>query len=98
MLTKSDFVNAGADETALADVIDELIVTSPHAKIAAIFYEGVDRVHVILHAERPHDAIFLGAPFSASGTREEARLEIRETDLVGAEKKVISHIKSHIAP
>ncbi|MFA6131014.1 MAG: hypothetical protein WC730_02025 [Patescibacteria group bacterium] len=97
VLNQADFMNAGADETALADVINELIITSPQAKIAAIFYENKEHhVHVILHAERPHDALFLGAPFSASGTREEARLEIRDTSLMQAEKKVIGHVRSQL--
>ena len=40
----------------------------------------------ILHARRPFDALMLGSPFRAAGTREEARLQIRQNDIVKAEK------------
>ncbi len=97
LLTKQDFTNAGAGEACLDDIINELIITSPEAKIAAIFYEGSDeKIHIILHAGRPFDALFLGAPFSASGTREEARLKIKENNIVNAEKKVITHFKTQL--
>ncbi|MBU0614223.1 DHH family phosphoesterase [Patescibacteria group bacterium] len=97
LITKQDFANAGAGIESLDSIIEELISTSPDAKIAAIFHENEDdNIHVILHAARPHDALFLGAPFSASGTREQAKLKIKETDIVRAEKKVITHFKNQI--
>lgn len=94
LLNRQDFTNAGADEEALEAVIEELMMTSPEAGVAAIFYEDKDyNVRAFLHAQRPHDAIALGAPFSASGTRERAYLNLKEKDLLKAEKKVIAHIK-----
>ncbi|MCH8049501.1 hypothetical protein IH979_02200 [Patescibacteria group bacterium] len=97
LLTRQDFVKAGADEEALENIVDELIISSPDAHIAAIFYEHTDgHIAVILHAQRPHDALSLGAPFRASGTREEAMLRIKEKDIVAAERKVITHIKNQI--
>lgn len=93
MLTRSDFAAAGCDETALENIIEELLLSSPHARIAAVFYEHTDHdIRVILHAERPHDALSLGAPFRASGTREEVLLHLPEQDIVAAEKQVMSHL------
>jgi len=97
LLTRQDFTNAGSDESALENVIEELITTSPDSKVAAVFYEGTDdTMHVMLHAAKPHDALFLGAPFNASGTREEAKLRLKEKDVVHAERKVITHLRKQI--
>ncbi|MBT3210535.1 MAG: hypothetical protein HN345_00830, partial [Planctomycetaceae bacterium] len=98
MLTRQDFVHAGTDEGALETIIEELITSTPEAQIAAIFYEDTDhQIRVILHAERPHDAIYLGAPFNAMGTRALAALSIKETDIVKAEKKVMTHLRTKLS-
>jgi nanoRNase/pAp phosphatase (c-di-AMP/oligoRNAs hydrolase) len=97
LLTRDDFARAGASEGALENVVEELMMSSPHTKVAAVFYEGIDKtISVVLHADRPHDALFLGAPFRASGTREEARLHLKKLDIVGAEKKVITHLRTQM--
>lgn len=98
MLTRQDFVNAGADESSLNDIVSELLSTSPSARIVAIFFEQNDgSISVHLHAERPHDALRLGAPFRAAGTREVARLTLPNTDIVAAERAVISHLRKTLA-
>lgn len=94
LLTRQDFANAGATEEALGDIVSELVTTAPEARVVAIFYEhagGYVAVH--LFAERPHDALQLGSPFKASGTRERARLVPTERDIVEAERSVIGHLK-----
>lgn len=94
LLTRQDFANAGANEDALGDIVSELVTTAPEARVVAIFYEHVGGyVAVHLFAERPHDALLLGAPFKASGTRERARLVPAERDIVEAERAVINHLK-----
>ncbi len=97
LLTRQDFANAGANEDSLSDIVSELVTTAPDAKVVAIFYEHVGGyVAVHLFAERPHDALVLGAPFKASGTREKARLVPAERDIVEAERAVISHLKTSL--
>ncbi|PIQ67686.1 hypothetical protein COY25_02055 [Candidatus Uhrbacteria bacterium CG_4_10_14_0_2_um_filter_41_7] len=97
LLSRQDFINAGADETALENVIEELMMTSPDANVAAVFYEEKNNnVRAFLHASRPYDALLLGAPFSASGTRERAFLNLKEDSLVKAEKRAITHIKTQL--
>jgi len=94
LLTRQDFANAGANEEALSDIVSELVTTAPEARVVAIFYEHVGGyVAVHLFAERPHDALVLGAPFKASGTRERARLVPTERDIVEAERAVIGHLR-----
>jgi len=97
LLTRQDFVNSGTDENSLENIIDELMMSSPNAKIAVIFYEREDgNIAGILRANRPYDALYLGAPFRASGRQEEAFLRMKENNIVQAEKKVITHIKKQI--
>jgi nanoRNase/pAp phosphatase (c-di-AMP/oligoRNAs hydrolase) len=98
LLTRQDFANAGATEDALSDIVSELVTTAPEARVVAIFYEhagGYVAVH--LFAERPHDALQLGAPFKASGTRERARLVPTERDIVEAERAVIGHLRRFLS-
>lgn len=98
LLTKQDFVAAGANEDALDDIVEELLATTPEAAIIAIIYEHADgHIAARLHTERPHDALHLGSPFKAGGTREAARLTIHETDIVAAEKALITHIKNTLS-
>lgn len=97
LLTHQDFVNAGADESALEDIVEELLATSPDARIVVIFFESKDGyIAAKLTAERPFDALHLGAPFKASGTREAARLIVGDVDIVAAEKAVISHVRNQL--
>lgn len=97
LVTRQDFLSAGATEDALRDVVDELFSTSPHATVALVFSETANG-HVIaqLHASRPHDALALGAPFRPTGTHSVALLTLHETDIVAAEKAVITHVKGKL--
>lgn len=98
LLTRQDFITAGAEESALHDIVSELLSTSPSARVVVILFEQPDgNIGAHLHAERPHDALMLGAPFKAVGTRETTRLTITERDIVAAERDVISHIKKELA-
>lgn len=95
LITKQDFVAAGTTADALRDIADEILLTSPSAKIALILFETSD-THIAgqLFAQRPFDALLLGAPFRATGTRESAHLSLTQTDIVEAEKAVVTHLKS----
>lgn len=94
-LTRQDFATTSTKEDALPDIVSELLSSAPDAKVVAIFYEHPDDyVAVRLFAERPLDALALGAPFKASGTREQVRLALPERDIVEAELSVIAHLKS----
>ena len=97
LVTKQDFISAGSTTEALRDVIDELFSTSPTAKIGAILFETPDgHISAHLHATRPHDALALGAPFRPVGTRDMVQLSMIETDIVLAEKSLITHLTSYL--
>ncbi|MCR4311720.1 MAG: hypothetical protein NUV56_00385 [Candidatus Uhrbacteria bacterium] len=97
LLTRQDFITAGADEASLNDIVSELLSTSPAARIVVILFEQPDgNIGAHLHAERPHDALLLGSPFKAVGTRESVRLTLNEQDIVEAERSIISHLKTQL--
>ena len=97
LLTRQDFVQSGAKDDSIENVVEELMMSSPNAKIGVLFYEKKDgKIEAIVHALRPHDALYLGAPFRASGTREEAVLSLKDDEIVSAEKAVIRHIEKQI--
>ena len=94
LLSQQDFMHAGATEDGLPDVIDELIASSPEAKIVALIYEDEQHnVCAIVRAERPLDAIALCAPFNAAGTREEVRLCFTKKNIVQVEQLLIDTLK-----
>ena len=94
LLSQQDFLHAGAEEHDLHDVIDELLSTSPHARVVVLLYENSKReIVAIVHVERPLDAIALCAPFNAAGTREEVRLLFANKQIVQVEKELIEHIR-----
>jgi nanoRNase/pAp phosphatase (c-di-AMP/oligoRNAs hydrolase) len=93
LLSRQDFMHAGAQENDLPDVIDELIASSPHAQVVALIYESGEDVRSIVRAERPLDATLLTAPFNPSGTREETRLLFPKREIVSAEKELVTHLK-----
>lgn len=94
LLSHQDFMHAGAGEEDLVDVIDELITSSPNAKIVLIIYEMEGgATHALVHAERPFDALALTSPLKPLGTREHAKLKFTEGGIVKAEQLCLSTLK-----
>ncbi|MFA6018424.1 MAG: hypothetical protein WCT28_04270 [Patescibacteria group bacterium] len=94
LVTRQDFISAGSSIDMLPDVIDELFSTSPAAKVAAIIFETSDgHISAYLHANHPHDSLTLGSPFHPVGAQEMSQLFLTESDIVSAEKNLISHLK-----
>ena len=97
LLSQQDFLHAGGEEADLPDVIDELIASTPNAKVVVLVYEMADRnICAIIRAERPLDAITLTSGFSAVGTREEVRLCFTKKTIVQVEKDLIEKIKTQL--
>ncbi|NQV90597.1 hypothetical protein HQ487_04320 [Candidatus Uhrbacteria bacterium] len=97
LLSHQDFIHAGAQEEDLPDVIDELIASSPQARVVVLLYENAERnVCVIVRGERPIDVIELCKGFNASGTREEVRLCIIKKNIVQVEQELIPAIAEQL--
>ncbi len=73
-LARQDFLDAGADHTALDGVVTELLSYSPEAKIIVLVYETDEvaktGVCVTLHVSAPHAATEIGRIFGATGSRD----------------------------
>lgn len=96
-LTRQDFALAGAGEGDLADVLDELVATSPDARVAALLYEAADgTIRGIVDAARPHDAARLTAAWQAEGTARRSRFRMPGKDLPTAERELIAGLQAAI--
>ena len=94
VLSQQDFLHAGTSEEALSGIVEELISSSPVAKIAVLFFEDADRnTTALVHTTRPHDAIVLCMPFKPAGTHEEVRLLFPNKRIVDVETNIIGHLK-----
>lgn len=97
VLTKADFVQAGAQENDLPDVIHELISNAPEAETAILLYENMDgKVCGIIASLRGRRAEELGAPFHAAGAPEMTQFCLTGKNLIEAEREVLDEIKKRI--
>lgn len=97
VLTRSDIIQSGASERDLSDVIDELIATSSQARVIALIYEGEDHaIHLLLHTERPHDALALTSTWHGTGTRHLSRAHITNTPLSSAQHTILQTLRSRL--
>ncbi|MFH1838958.1 MAG: DHH family phosphoesterase [Patescibacteria group bacterium] len=98
-LTKNDFVDTGAGDGDLDDVVSELVTYSPEAKVVALIYEPVKpgAICVSLHVKPPLTATALARTFGATGTNERAKFCLNEnTPLVDGVNETINRLKETI--
>ena len=97
LLSKQDFLHAGAQEHDLPDVIDELIASIPHARVVVLLYENTEgNICVIVRGERPIDVIDLCKGWNAAGTREEVRLCVLKKNIVEVESELLTSIRKQL--
>src|SRR3990167_9402101 len=105
-LSAADFLKTNSTEKDLTDVIDELIVSIPQAKVIAIIYESensfvpdntapVKTTNLLLYAIKNLDALALIKEFSPSGTKYLAKAVIG-APIAETEKIIISAIKAKL--
>src|SRR3989338_883350 len=103
-ITRDDLVRLGADEDALYDIVDELIVNSPEAKKILLLHEhktardGHTPIHVILHAAdraKGREAMDLLRPFHPKGDDTRAWC-ILDMDLRQAEETLLAHLRHEL--
>lgn len=98
LLSQQDFLHAGSDEQALSGIIEELVGTSPQAKIALLIYEDREgQTSALVHTELPYDAIVLTTPFKPSGTHENVELYFPKQSIPVVEQLLTEHIKQMIS-
>ncbi len=92
-----DLDRTDTDGNQIPDVIDELITSSPQAKIVVLLWEGKDRkIHGVINATQGYDAIQLGRTLEATGSPDQAIFTIQNFDLANAETTAISTIRNAI--
>lgn len=95
VLTRQDFVLAGATEVDLTDIIEELISASPEAETVALIHEREDgSVCCTVRNEVRRNADRLTAPWKGEGGREQSRCFIKGKPLVEVEKDIIAHLRA----
>lgn len=97
-LTREDFARAGAAETDLHDLIDELIYTAPNTKVFTLIYERPEKpgdVAVIIDAQKPYRADILSAGFSTTqGTTQRTQSVLEGYSLADASTRVMNVLRA----
>ena len=99
-LNSADFSKTNSSEKDLTDVIDELIISIPQAKVIVIIYEtngtgAPAQTKIIIHATKNIDSLALAKEFNPTGAKSlaEARINL---PLAEAEKIVIKTIEEKL--
>lgn len=94
IITRDDFVRAGAKEDDLLDIIDELINTSPDAKITLLMHEHADPdnntvIHAIINSKKNLDLKQFFTNYNPKGQRNKISFFIKNKTLKEAEAEII---------
>lgn len=98
-LTREDFVRSGASEVELYDIIDELILNSPDAKMVLILHEKVHvphEVHAVLRSGNGFNVKTLTEEFAPQGDKKQVTFTLKETTLKEAEQKILRALQEKI--
>ena len=97
VLTRQDFALAGAGETALADIVDDLILSSPEAETVALLYEREGgEICCLIRSDIRRDADALTAKWNGEGGRTQARCFLKGLSPGEAEQEILSHLRTEM--
>jgi len=105
-LSAADFLKTSSTERDLTDVIDELIISIPQAKVIAIIYENQvektpppaqpsSQVNLLLYTIKNIDSLSLAKEFNPSGTKSLSRAVIN-LPIAEAEKSIITALEEKL--
>ena len=105
-LSAADFLKTSSTEKDLTDVIDELIISIPQAKVIAIIYENQNeaasppvqpsnQANLLLYTIKNLDSLSLAKEFNPSGTKSLSRAVIN-LPIAEAEKNIITAIQEKL--
>lgn len=105
-LSAADFLKTSSTEKDLTDVIDELIINIPQAKVIAIIYENQNeaasppvqpsnQANLLLYTIKNLDSLSLAKEFNPSGTKSLSRAVIN-LPIAEAEKNIITAIQEKL--
>lgn len=98
-ITRENFIRSGASELELYDIIDELIMNSPEAKMVLLVHEDIhelDTVQVILHTTNGFNAKFLTEEFHPQGEKKQVSFSLKNKNLKDAEEMVVENIRTKL--
>lgn len=97
-LTREDFTRSGATEQELYDIIDELIMNSPEAKMVLLTHEkfGDSEVQAILRCSNGHNAKQLMTNFNPRGDRKQATFTLKGKTLQDAEQTITEELRNRL--
>ncbi|MBU1164761.1 hypothetical protein KKA15_04340 [Patescibacteria group bacterium] len=97
LLNSHDFIESGAEEEDLPDVIDELISTMPGNEIVALIYQmEAGKICSIVQTLKDINALYLVKQFSPWGSKNQARFCIEGKNLPEVEKEIIEVIRKNL--
>lgn len=96
-ITREDFIRTNAKENDLKDVIDELINTSPEAKITLLLHEHTENknghlIHVIINAKKNTDLKQLLTKYKPTGSQNKISFLIPNKTLKEVEEEILSEL------
>jgi phosphoesterase RecJ-like protein len=100
-LSQMDFAKTDSNELDLGDVIDELIISIPEAKVVALIFEVENIISktkttkLVLYSTRNIDALALIKELSPTGTKDLARATVNKS-VDEAEKEIIALIEDQL--
>ena len=97
-LARQDFLAAGASDSALDDIVNELVGYAPEAKVVVLVYETDQATKtgacVAIHVTPPYSAQELGRAFGATGSRDKVEFCLAPgTSLIEGMKTVIDRLR-----
>lgn len=97
MLTRQDFALAGAGEAALADIVDDLILSAPDAETIVLIHEREGgEVCCLIRSEVRRDADALVARWDGTGGRTQSRCFLKGKSPGEAEQEILSHLRAEL--
>lgn len=96
-IKRDDFRRAGATESDLPEIVDEILTNAPEAKIILLLYETNDnKIAGFLSTSPQLDGKELAKPFNPIGAAGRYRLFFTHGDLARAEQEAVENIKTRL--
>ncbi|OGH82407.1 MAG: hypothetical protein A2469_02985 [Candidatus Magasanikbacteria bacterium RIFOXYC2_FULL_40_16] len=98
LITRDDFIRANAKEEDLKDVVDELINTSPDAKITLLLHEHIENanenlIHIMINSKKELDLKNLLAKYKPAGQKNKISFFIKDKSLKEAEEEILLELQ-----
>lgn len=96
LISEHDFIEAGADQKDLPEVIDEMVSFIPGIEVVVLLYQLNGEICVIINSVKNHSALYLASAYNPEGNKNLATLCLPNMTLPEAEKEIIDKIKEKL--